>query len=118
MAKELEGKNRRVMSPVADICEAGGKVILRLEMPGVSKENLNVKIENDELIIEGKRESTDSKGRFIIRERRNADFARRYTLDDTIDRDKVEAVMKNGVLHLTLHLKESSKPKKIEVKTK
>ncbi|MFQ3619443.1 MAG: Hsp20/alpha crystallin family protein [Spirochaetales bacterium] len=116
MAKELENKTRRVISPVADICEAGGKVILRLEMPGVSKDNLEVKIENDELIIEGKRDPADTKGRYIIRERRIADFARRYTLDDTIDREKVEAVIKNGILHLTLHLKEASKPKKIEVK--
>jgi HSP20 family protein len=118
MAKELENKTPRVLSPVADICEAGGKVILRLEMPGVSKDNLEVKIENDELIIEGKREVPETKGKYLLQERRNADFVRRYTLDDTIDREKVEAVMKNGVLHLTLHMKETSKPKRIEVKTK
>lgn len=40
----------------------------------------------------------------------------RYTLDETIDRDKVDAVMKNGIL--TLHLKESSKPRKIEIKAR
>jgi HSP20 family protein len=118
MTKELERKNRAVTAPLADICEDTGKVMLRLEMPGVSKEMIDVRIENDELIIQGKREEPEAGEKYLIRERRNADYLRRYTLDDTIDREKVDASVKNGILNLTLHLKEASKPKKIEIKTK
>lgn len=116
MTKELETRARRTIAPAADICEDEGKVRLRLEMPGVGKEDLEVKIENDELTVLGKRPEGADQGKYIIRERRREDFLKRFTLDDTIDREKVDAEIKNGVLFVTLSTKESSKPKKIEIK--
>jgi HSP20 family protein len=116
MSEATRTETRRVIAPAADICEESGQVVLRLEMPGVEKNDLSISIENDELIITAARRDEDVKGTFLIRERRRADYEKRYTLDDTIDRNKVDAVMKNGVLHLTLHIKESSKPRRIEIK--
>jgi len=116
MNQELETRTKRTVVPSADVYEEGGKVHLRLEMPGVAKDSLEVRIENDELVIQGRRQDMDLKGTYLIRERRPEDFLKRYTLDDTIDRDKVEAEMKNGLLFLSLGIKESSKPKKIAIK--
>ena len=116
MTQELDTRTQKTLAPLADICEEGGKVLLRLEMPGVGKDSLEVKIENDELIVRGNRREGEKKGTYLIRERRHEDFVKRFTLDDTIDREKVEAEMKNGVLCLTLSLKEASKPKKIAIK--
>jgi len=118
MAKEVETRSRRAVAPAADICEEAGSVVLRLEMPGVGKDDLEIRIENDEMIIQGRRKDVEEKGAYLVRERDPADYLKRYTLDETIDREKVEAVMKNGILMLTLHLKESSKPRKIEIKAK
>lgn len=116
MTQELETRTKRTMAPLADICEDNGKVRLRLEMPGVGKDSLEVRIDNDELIIQGTRQDGESKGKYLIRERHHEDYLKRYTLDDTIDREKVEAEIKNGILFLTLNLKEASKPKKISIK--
>jgi HSP20 family protein len=118
MAKDLENMARRTISPPADICEDNGSVILRLEMPGIGKDDIDIRIENDELFIRGLRKNEVSEGTYVIRERSHADYMRKYTLDETIDREKIDAVMKNGVLMLTLHTKEAAKPKKIEIKVK
>ena len=116
MTQELETRTKKTLAPQADVYEEGGKVHLRLEMPGVGKDSLEVRIESDELFIYGKRQEGEKKGTYLIRERRHEDFLKRYTLDDTVDREKVEAEMKDGLLYLTLSLKEASKPKKIVIK--
>lgn len=116
MSEVTRTEPRRQIAPAADICEDKGRVVLRLEMPGVEKNDLSIRIENDELIIKAERREEPVEGVYLIRERRRADYEKRYTLDDTIDRNKVDAVMKNGVLLLTLHIRESSKPKKIDIK--
>jgi HSP20 family protein len=109
-------KKRRVIRPLSSICEENGKVIIRLEMPGVKKEDLDVRIEKDELIVSGKREPVKVEGRYLLRERADADYAKVYTLDETIDHDSIDAVIENGILTIKLAMKESVKPKKIEVK--
>ncbi len=116
MADATKTEPRRRIAPAADICEDKGKVVLRLEMPGVEKNDLSIRIENDELLITAERREEAADGVYLIRERRRADYEKRYTLDDTIDRNRVDAVMKNGVLLLTLHIRESSKPKKIDIR--
>lgn len=121
--KELEKRTergtpetRRIRS-ACTICEDDGKIVMRLEMPGVSKDNLDINIENNQLTIFGKRNTPETEGTYVVRERRDGDFYQVYTLDETVDRNKVEASMENGILYLTLHLKEAEKPKKIEVKS-
>ncbi|MFP4374777.1 MAG: Hsp20/alpha crystallin family protein [Spirochaetaceae bacterium] len=117
MAKQ-EMETRNSVRPVGNMCwEADGTVMLRLDMPGVDKDNVDVHIEDDQLIIHGSRPD-ESEGRsYVLRERRRGDFHQVFTLDQTIDREKVDASMDKGVLTLTLHLQEAVKPRKIEVKT-
>jgi len=107
---------RRQLAACSDIYEEKGNVILKMEMPGVTKEHLEVKIDNDILMIRGKREALAAgQGTYIIREIRDGDYYHEYTLDNTIDRNKIDAVLEKGILTLTLSLKESEKPRKINV---
>ncbi len=113
-----ERKERRMtIQPLSNIYEEKGDVIVKVEMPGVSKNNIDISIDGQNLIISGQRESLESEGEFLLRERRIADYYKVFTLDETVDRDKIDATMENGVLTLKLQLKESVKPKKIEVKS-
>lgn len=114
--KELEQKKRATVLPVCSIREEDHKVILIMELPGVEKGDVSISVEDDELKVLGKRRVPDRSGSYVIRERRLGDYFASYTLDDTIDRDRIEAESSLGVLTVTLHLKEASKPKQITVK--
>jgi len=114
--KELETKRENTIQSRCNICEEDGNIVLRLEMPGVEKGSVDINVDNNLLKITGKRSEPSIEGRYILRERRYGDFYHVFTIDETIDRDKIEASLENGVLTITLHQKEAEKPKKIEVK--
>ena len=114
--KELD--TRRTIRPVCNIWEENGTVTLRLEMPGVPKENIDLRVENDHLFVRGSRPQPEENRNYVIRERAWGDFAQSYTLDETIDRERIDAKMEHGVLTVTLHLKEAVKPRRIEVKAR
>jgi len=110
-------EQRRVIRPVCDICEDEGAVFIRMEMPGVQREDLDIQIDNNQLSITARRKDPRVAGTYLYRERVDADYHQMYTIDDTIDRGNIEAKLENGVLNVTLHLKEAEKPRRIEVKT-
>lgn len=113
--KEVEAQ-RRYVRPLGRIYEEGEVVTLRLEMPGVTKEGLSIHVEGDQLLVEGARKSPRLEGTFLLRERSDCDFRQSYTLDETVDRAKIDAELANGVLTIALHLKDEVKPRRIEVK--
>lgn len=107
--------------PSADIEETDKEYIVTAEMPGIPKENIEVKINEDNVLeIRGKStsERKESKGRYIRHERSASDYYRSIELDTPIDVDKVEARVDNGVLTLRLPKKEneSKNVKRIEIK--
>jgi HSP20 family protein len=104
----------RPRSSVAEMPD--GNIVLRLEMPGVSREDLDIGLEPSELSITGRRPGASSDGDFLVRERPRGSFRQVYTLDDTIDPAKIDAVLEGGILTLTLHRKEAIKPRKISVR--
>jgi len=110
----MEKRKRRIV-PSCAIREEAGKVRIILEMPGVRKEDLEIKIEKGELIIEGRRDDPVPRGSYLMRERASGDFVKTFTLDDTIDTERVNAELKDGILDLSLSLKEAAKPRKIEI---
>ena len=113
---EQEMETRNSVRPVGNMCwEADGSVMLRLDLPGVDKERVDIRIEDDQLIVHGSRSGESEDRTYVLRERRRGDFHQVFTLDQTIDRDKIDASMDKGVLTLTLHLQEAVKPRKIEV---
>lgn len=103
------------VQPACSICEEDGRVMLRVEMPGVEKDGLELSVEKNELVIVGKDNRKEVEGSYLIRERRRGEFRKRFIIDETIDRDHIDASMADGVLTLSLKIKEAAKPRKIEI---
>ena len=123
MAKDVEVRKERekeqvhFIRPFCFVCEeAKGVVTLKLEMPGVGKNQLDIDIDGNELQITGKREAAGSEGTYLMQERPSGTFRQVYTMDDTIDRNKIEARLEGGGLTLNLYRRESEKPRRIAIK--
>ncbi len=114
--KQENRENRPCVSPLSKIHEEEGKVILQLEVPGVKKEDVNISIDDNQLRIYAPRNEETLDGAYLLRERNCGDFEKVFTIDDTIDRNTVDASMDDGVLTIALQFKEETKPRKIKIK--
>jgi len=106
-------------SPSVDIEENDDSYMVRADLPGVSKEDIEVRLDNGVLSISGEKkvERETGKGSKQHRtERFHGTFSRRFTLPSAIDADRVNADYKHGVLSLTIPKVEIEKPKKIDIK--
>jgi HSP20 family protein len=116
MTKSLTAAQKeRNVTPACAICEDEGKVEVRIEMPGVDKKDIDIKIEGNELVIVGKRAEGNPEGKYLLRERRSGDFRKTFTVDESIDHDHVDGALSNGLLTLTLKVKEAALPRKIAI---
>jgi len=104
--------------PAYEVWEANDAIHLRLEMPGLNRDDIEITVENNELIITGSRPDWNVNGTVLVRERRVGDYCRMFTLDKTVDTNAISATMKNGALELTIGLAKEAKPHRIEIKTK
>jgi HSP20 family protein len=117
--EQLNRTNRRTVPASCDILENNSKIMLKIEMPGVGKENLDIKIDGNLLKIYGKKvPDIQENGRYLVHEIRDADYYQEYAIDETIDRNKIEASLEQGILTLILSVKESEKPRKIDITTR
>jgi HSP20 family molecular chaperone IbpA len=120
--RELEQKEEatipaRVFLPQADIYESGDALTVVLEMPGVEKNNIEVKVEDDVLKVEGKLDLSKYKGlQPLYTEYNVGHYARSFNLSSKIDQGKIGAELKDGVLSLTLPKVQEAKPRTIQVK--
>jgi HSP20 family protein len=107
-------------SPAVDVLDTKDSIIVRAEMPGMSKEDIDITIENNVLSIRGeKKEKKDYKQDELVRtERFYGMFHRTFTLPSQVATDKVTAKLNDGVLELTMLKKEEAKPKHIKVDVK
>ena len=101
--------------PSASVIEAADGYTLEVEMPGVNKEGLEVSVENNELTIVGRRHLPTVEGALIHHESRSENFRRTFELDPSIDADKINAKIDQGLVTLTLPKAEHVKPRKIAV---
>ena len=102
--------------PRTNLYDKGDHFTIRAEVPGFSKEDLNIKIQGNYLEMSGKREADVPKGYAVHRsERGTLNFSRSMTLPSEVDSTKVEAALKDGVLTLKLPKAEAAKPKQITV---
>lgn len=107
-----------VFSPAIDIFETEKEITLLADMPGVKASNLNIDLKDNVLTLNGEVESPEgSEEMEILREYRTGRYVREFTLSQLIDQSKINAELKDGVLHLKLPKVEKAKPKKIEVKS-
>ena len=123
--KESENVNKtertrsgKVFTPATDIVETPDHITLSVDMPGVDEKNIHITLENNVLTIRGD-VIQDSPDNYILlySEYDNGDYYRSFTLSNKIDRDKIEAKYKNGVLRLYLPKAEELKPRQIKIKT-
>ena len=96
--------------------EPDGRITVKVELPGVPAQDVQINVEGNQLQVSGNRQLEAGGGQYLLRERRGGLFRQVFTLDDTIDPDKIDARQSAGVLTLTLHRKEAAKPRKITVK--
>lgn len=103
--------------PPVDIYEDGHKLVLRLEVPGIPQEDLQIHMENQTLTIKGERKfvQDEKEENFHRIEHRYGSFVRSFSLPATIETDSAQANCENGVLSVTLAKKEAAKPKQVKI---
>lgn len=109
-----------VWTPAVDIAEFDNEYRVKVELPGVNKNDVRITLESNILTIKGeKKQEKESKGQETHRiERVYGAFQRSFTLPTTVQADRIDAVFNDGVLTVTLPKAEEAKPKQIEVKVK
>jgi len=106
------------LAPRLDVVERNGEFVVKAELPGVKKDDIEVSVENGVLTInaETRSETEEKEGDRVIRqERRYGRYVRSLRLGKAVDERKVKAAYKDGILELTLPKAEEVKPKKISV---
>jgi HSP20 family protein len=108
---------RKVYTPAVDIIEKEEEIYLLADMPGVDNESVEVTLEKDILTINGRVEPEIPEGmRLAGSEYGVGDYQRTFSLSDEIDRERIQASVKNGVLRLTLPKVAAVKTRKIPVR--
>jgi HSP20 family molecular chaperone IbpA len=106
----------RTFVPVTDVFETDQALMLELEMPGVGKDQVDVRVENDVLTIEGRVDLDAYQTlRPLYTEYNVGNYARTFQLSSKIEQDGISAALKDGVMTLVLPKVARAKPRKIEV---
>jgi HSP20 family protein len=105
-------------TPSVDIFETDDHaLVIKAELPDVSREDIDLRVENNTLTITGqkKMDSDVKEEKYHRIERVYGSFSRTFTLPPTVDAGRINAEFKNGVLTVTLPLREEAKPRQIQV---
>jgi HSP20 family protein len=106
-------------SPPVDIFETSESIVLRVEVPGIEQPALDVEIKDNSLIVRGDRKFEEVEGRNYQQvERAYGTFRRVFSLPVPVQQDQIHAVLKNGVLEITLLKEEKAKPKRVQVEVR
>jgi HSP20 family molecular chaperone IbpA len=109
--------SRPVFLPAADIYETNDAIVVMAEMPGVAPDGVDITLERRVLTIRGRSAANEHAGyQRVYSEYADGDYERVFTLSDAIDRDKIEASLRDGVLHLVLPKAEPARARKIELR--
>lgn len=112
------GESYGAWVPPVDIFEKGDNLILRVELPGVSRDDIDVRVDNGTLILEGERRRDpvlDESATHRL-ERVYGNFSRSFALPATVDATKIAASYADGVLEIVLPKSEAAKPKRVEIR--
>jgi HSP20 family protein len=123
--QDFAGDNQTVtaasFAPAVDVFENGEKVVLKLDIPGIKEEDLDIRVENQTLSVRGERkfESEEKEENFhrpiIGTGRRYGSFYHSFRLPTTVDTENVQANYEAGVLKLELKKKASAQPRQIKI---
>ena len=109
-------------NPVVDISESSDGYTLEVELPGMSEKDVEVKVENNRLLISSVSEEEKKDGekndqtRYILRERRSLSFSRAFVLPKDADADSISGTFTNGILTIAIAKKPETKPRSIKIK--
>lgn len=110
------GDTGTVARPRVDILETEQEILLMADLPGVRPSDVDVRFENGELTIHGRRTPSHAGKRRVAAEYEPAHYHRAFRLTEDVAADKIEAELKNGVLKVRLPKAEAAKPRRIAVK--
>jgi HSP20 family protein len=115
-----EEVTRGVWSPPVDILERGNEVVLKIDLPEVSQNEIDIRVEENTLIIQGERRFTKDTPdeNYIQIERPYGTFRRTFSIPRTIDHEGIKASYKDGVLRVILPRRPETQPKQIAVEPK
>ena len=104
-------------APAVDVYEDEHQVTLKIEVPGIDDKDIDVRVENNTLTVQGERkiEKEEKEENYRRVERQYGSFTRTFTLPQTVDSEKVSASYDRGVLKITLPKGAEAKPKQIKV---
>ena len=116
--KEHGSMSAHNWNPAIDIYDSGSEVVIQAELPGIKKEDINVRVENNLLVLNGKKERTQEidNNDYYRLERGYGSFSRSYQLPNVVNATKINAKFADGVLTLSLPKSEEAKPRQIDVK--
>jgi HSP20 family protein len=115
-AKPARQHDTVLFTPRVDILENDKEVVLFADLPGVRSEDVELRYEKGELVLTGKVQPRFSEKTFALQEYDEGNFCRAFTLHESIDSARIEAVCKNGVLTVHLPKVEAVQPRQITVK--
>ena len=117
--RQGESSERRItITPPVDIFENSQGVVLWADLPGVTKDRLDVKVHDGNLFIEAEAVVPTPAGlRLQHAEIRQPHFARAFSLGSDLDASKIDANLRDGVLQLTIPRRDEARPRRIEVRT-
>lgn len=108
--------DRRFFQPHVRILESAEAVEVIAVVPGADEQSTDLTIENDTLTLTARVASSDVEGRKLVyTELRDGDFRRSFQIPDAIDRQKIEARVKDGILRIRLPKHDTVQPKKVAV---
>ncbi|MFQ5801510.1 MAG: Hsp20/alpha crystallin family protein [Candidatus Methylomirabilales bacterium] len=117
---DREGVMASSWSPPVDIYETAESLVLRAELPGLSKEDIDIQVRDNRLTLKGERrhEKEVKQENYLRVERAYGAFQRAFALPMDIQPDKIRAAFKDGVLEVNIPKAETAKPKHIKVEVK
>ena len=117
---EREGMVAGTWAPAVDIYETPDSIVLQAELPGLSKDDIDIQVRDNVLTLKGERRSEKEvkEGNYLRVERAYGGFQRAFTLPAAVQADKIRAVFKDGVLDVSIPKAEEAKPKQIKIDVK
>ncbi|HDZ90896.1 MAG: Hsp20/alpha crystallin family protein [Deltaproteobacteria bacterium] len=109
--------NHEDLVPNVDFIEKDGKYLLHAELPGLNKDDISISIEDGYVTVSGRKEtSKEEEGTtYYLKETRSGSFSRSFRLPGKVDRDKVDATFKDGVLTVTMPMEKAPEARKIKI---
>lgn len=111
----MDGRRVGGVYPPVNVLNGETDLLVQCEVPGIAKDDLDLSITGETLVVRGTKSITEEEVRYQVRERGGGEFSRTVVLPDRVDADRVEASLRDGILTVRLPKSESARPRQIPV---